>query len=134
MTTAGAAPRAAATVVVSWLNYELNMALARSKQRLGFGSTAPHPRRTALRARRPVAVAVLIAGLLAACSRPPAVAPGRWRAWLDSPGGELPFELEIEESTDGPVAWVINGSERVPVPQVAVWRLCAVEASGLIDF
>ena len=44
-----------------------------------------------------------------------------WDAWLESPGGELHFGLELSEATsDGPArAWVINGSERIEVPTVA---------------
>ncbi len=41
---------------------------------------------------------------------------GIWHAWLDSPGGELPFELEIQT---GPwKAWILNGEERMEVPRV----------------
>jgi len=38
---------------------------------------------------------------------------GMWRAWLDSPGGELPFGLEFV--TVGPIGWdtwIHNGTER----------------------
>ncbi len=42
----------------------------------------------------------------------------RWRAWLDSPGGELPFELEIRASGERLDAFVINGPERLPVTRV----------------
>lgn len=47
-------------------------------------------------------------------------ATGRWRAWLDSPGGELPFGLVIER--DGPLwaATIVNGSETIAVPDVTV--------------
>ena len=39
----------------------------------------------------------------------------RYRAWLDVPGGELPFELLI----DGDHATLINGSERDDAPRVS---------------
>ena len=39
---------------------------------------------------------------------------GRWHAQLDSPGGSLPFGLEVQAQK----AWVLNGEERVPVPVV----------------
>jgi len=40
----------------------------------------------------------------------------RYRAVLESPGGELPFFLEIQGLRDKPKAWIINGQERVEVP------------------
>ena len=57
---------------------------------------------------------------LAACA-PPATESRHveWRAWLDSPGGELPFGLELRDGLDGPSAVLINGSERIPVTRVA---------------
>lgn len=45
---------------------------------------------------------------------------GPWRAWLESPGGELPFELELSRELDRYQAWIINGAERIEVPTVAV--------------
>lgn len=38
---------------------------------------------------------------------------GRWRATLLSPGGELPFPLQILENGDGLAAYTLNGEERV---------------------
>ncbi|MEM7306401.1 MAG: redoxin family protein [Planctomycetota bacterium] len=39
---------------------------------------------------------------------------GPWRAWLDSPGGELPFGLVIENPSRGELtATLINGVERI---------------------
>ncbi len=45
---------------------------------------------------------------------------GLYRAWLDSPGGELGFGLELSKDALGsPVrAFVINGSERIEIPRV----------------
>jgi len=43
---------------------------------------------------------------------------GSWRAVLASPGGELPFELVLGESA--PCATIVNGAERVEVPEVAL--------------
>ncbi len=43
---------------------------------------------------------------------------GAWRAWLDSPGGELPFGLEIDRSGARLSAWISNGAERIEVPHV----------------
>lgn len=56
---------------------------------------------------------------LASCAHgPQPVAPalnGVWHATLESPGGLLPFGLEIEEGQ----AWVRNGEERAPVSAVS---------------
>ena len=44
---------------------------------------------------------------------------GRWRAWLTSPGGELPFGLELERTeADDYQAWIVNGPERIQVARV----------------
>lgn len=54
---------------------------------------------------------------------PPAVEPGRWRAWLSFPGWEVPFELDIAPvgSAGVPVVSVRNGPERIPIHRVE-WR------------
>lgn len=41
-----------------------------------------------------------------------------WRCWLESPGGELPFEMQLARAGDDWRAWIINGSERIEVPTV----------------
>lgn len=44
-----------------------------------------------------------------------------WRAWLASPGGELPFGLELQPGTGsaGPLrAWLLNPPERIPVARL----------------
>ena len=43
---------------------------------------------------------------------------GAWRAWLDSPGGELPFGLELARAGDALSATIVNGDERIAVPDV----------------
>lgn len=45
---------------------------------------------------------------------------GMWRAWLDSPGGQLPFGLEFKIDRGKRRAWIINHPERIPVPIVTV--------------
>lgn len=58
---------------------------------------------------------------LSAPGQPPEIPQGIWRAWLESPGGELPFGLEIGKTTQG--AWtasLLNGLERIVVEEV-VW-------------
>lgn len=67
-------------------------------------------------------LAVLALGL-SGCS-PSAPAPeslvGQWRAVLDSPGGELPFVIEIENDRDWLRATVLNGKERAPVSALEI--------------
>ncbi|MEZ5963649.1 MAG: TlpA disulfide reductase family protein [Planctomycetota bacterium] len=43
---------------------------------------------------------------------------GVWRAWLDSPGGDLAFRLEIENEGNGLRAWLHTGDERTPASVV----------------
>ena len=50
---------------------------------------------------------------------PPALATGPWRAVLRSPGGELPFGLELDRAHGRQWrATVVNGRERIPVRRV----------------
>jgi hypothetical protein len=69
---------------------------------------------------------------LSACSKKHSVAHdgpialGTYRATLKLPGGELPLGLEIVRENDQYVAYLVNGAERVRVPEVAV-------ANGRID-
>ena len=59
--------------------------------------------------------------LAAACAGPHSHSHDRWRAWLDSPGGELPFEMELvaDEAGQFRVA-LFNGEERIEVPDVTI--------------
>lgn len=50
---------------------------------------------------------------------PAELATGPWRAWLDCHGGELPFGLELELDGSEWRAHVVNGPERIPVPEVS---------------
>jgi len=63
---------------------------------------------------------MLAAVLLAGCANPgpDRLAEGEWRAWLDSPGGELPFGLEVSRDGDTLEVVIVNGSERIRVPRV----------------
>lgn len=47
---------------------------------------------------------------------------GIWRAWFDSPGGQLPFGLEFKMKRGTRHAWIINEPERIPIPIVSVDR------------
>jgi peroxiredoxin len=72
------------------------------------------------------AVITLSALALQGCSRKHAsthdgpIALGTYRATLQLPGGELPFGLEIVREQDQYVAYLVNGAERVRVPEVTV--------------
>ncbi len=67
---------------------------------------------------------LVVAVLGAACTTATAPAEtgmsfdGDWRAELDSPGGALPFGLQIQ----GERAWLLNGEEKAPVGRVEIRR------------
>ena len=72
------------------------------------------------------AIAVLmLAGVCYSSGKNHLPRSGAWRCVLTSPGGDLPFELELiveggNASAGGPKlsAWIINGSERISIPEV----------------
>ena len=65
-----------------------------------------------------VASAVLVhASLVSVEGTEPKTGP--WRAWLGSPGGELPFGLVVTRAEDAWAAEIINGTERIKVPRVS---------------
>lgn len=72
----------------------------------------------------PAWLALLAVACLAACGRgeTPASADapplGQYRAVLSVAGGDLPFGLELTRENGVLVAWLINGPERVRVPDV----------------
>ena len=66
----------------------------------------------------PIAALVTVVCLACASDPAPSLESGVWRAWLDSPGGELPFGLELTPSEDGWSAHIINGPERIRVRRV----------------
>ena len=67
-----------------------------------------------------VLLVLFTAVLLAGCADPGTdrLAEGEWRAWLDSPGGELPFGLEFSRNGATLEVVIVNGSERIRVPRV----------------
>ena len=75
---------------------------------------------------RSMSVLLLVIVLTAACGRPepvPESAPaptlaGSWRAVLTSPGGELPFRLEITEEDGKLAATALTGPEEIPFSTV----------------
>ncbi|MEM9558441.1 MAG: redoxin domain-containing protein [Acidobacteriota bacterium] len=82
--------------------------------------SAPGPDRCATRL---VLLALLLLLVATACSEPePQLGDltGPWRAVLESPGGELPFLLRIDETDAGLRAVAINGHEEAPFTRVEV--------------
>ncbi len=86
---------------------------------LPLGKAGPVSRRHQLSLLAPI---FLLLGLMPTAVAAPDHRPeGRWRVWLDSPGGDLPFLLEIR--SEGDQSWqatVFNGPERLEVPVVEV--------------
>ena len=74
-----------------------------------------------LRPLVPFALITALIGLLAGCGQRQ-VEMGAYRAVLTLPGGELPFGLELTEESGAPVAFLINGPERVRVTDVKLNR------------
>ena len=81
----------------------------------------PHTRVSSL---RPSAALVVLAAILFAAwgcrPRSHELEPGSYRAVLQSPGGELPFVLDVAREESGLVLYLVNGKERVRVPEVVV--------------
>lgn len=65
-------------------------------------------------------ITIALLTLTACAEREPEIPMGVWRATAALPGGELPFGLELAERDGGHVAYLINGSERVEVPDVRI--------------
>lgn len=63
-------------------------------------------------------MAAILAGGAGASARAEECAEGLWRAWLDSPGGELPFGLELREVAGELTATIRNAAERIEIPRV----------------
>lgn len=65
--------------------------------------------------------AIALLSLPSACSgqsSPATVKPGQYRAILKTPGGELPFGLDIQPNADNPnmyMVFALNGNERLPM-------------------
>lgn len=75
-----------------------------------------------MRILRWMLVILVLAGLVAGCQSGTdgRSLVGEWRAVLESPGGELPFALLIQEQANGQLyAYVTNGDERVPFSSVS---------------
>lgn len=76
------------------------------------------------RLARPLASLALLlvaAAMASGCgSRSRELQPGSYRAVLELPGGELPFGLDVAREEAGMVLYLVNGEERVRVPEVEV--------------
>jgi thiol-disulfide isomerase/thioredoxin len=64
----------------------------------------------------PLLLSAFLTQTVAQDTPPVRPAVGAWHAWLDSPGGELPFELELRETDGKWQALVTNGAEQQGVP------------------
>lgn len=60
-------------------------------------------------------IALVLLAVCASAARGQESIDGVWHAWLDSPGGELPFLLELHGAEKGVQARIVNGSERIDV-------------------
>jgi len=81
----------------------------------------PHTRVSALRSIAALVVLAALAFAIQGCgSRSRELEPGNYRAVLKSPGGELPFGLDVAREESGLVLYLLNGKERVRVPEVVV--------------
>ena len=68
----------------------------------------------------PWAPGVIALLLLLSCGEQARIEPGLYRAVLTVPGGELPFGLELKQEQPALVGYLINGAERVRIPDVKV--------------
>lgn len=50
--------------------------------------------------------------------QPVVLRTGAWRAWLDTPGGDLPFKLEVADLGGSWRAWIGNADERLAIDEV----------------
>lgn len=64
----------------------------------------------------PLAFALLQQPAPASAAAAPQTGP--WRAWLNCPGGEIPFHLELEREEDRWSGWIINEPDRTKIPRV----------------
>ena len=62
-------------------------------------------------------LALLLAAQISLADGSAVLPQGQWRAWLDSPGGEIPFGLELRGESGQWQSWLVNGEERIPVPR-----------------
>ncbi|MBL8896496.1 MAG: hypothetical protein JNM84_02660, partial [Planctomycetes bacterium] len=92
-------------------------------------------------ARRIAACAILSSLYAAGLGQTPSIssaaaplANGAWRAWLETPGGELPFALELAREGAAWRAAVENGTERLAVPEVELAQVEGAPVRLLLAF
>ena len=84
-------------------------------------------------------VAIALLSLPTACSSQssaPSVKPGQYRAILKTPGGELPFGLDIQPNANDPKTYTVfalNGNERLPMDVATVQNDSIRIPMGLYD-
>jgi len=61
-----------------------------------------------------------VAAIAAQANHMPPLQAGTWRAWLDSPGGQLPFIMDLLHVGDTWRVVIHNGRERIDIPTVTV--------------
>lgn len=80
-----------------------------------------HHRPTFARLAASLSLLLATTVLLTGCgARGKELQPGAWRATLQLPGGELPFELDVSSEESSFVLTLVNGEERVRVTEVTV--------------
>lgn len=67
-----------------------------------------------------LAPGMLAVALLAGCGGDRPLSRGPWRAWLASPGGDIPFGLEIDGHGEDLTARIVNGEESIEVTDIAL--------------
>lgn len=63
---------------------------------------------------------LLLTGLLAACGKLAAPTPGTYRAQVTLRGGEVPFELQVQNENGQITLAVVRNDERLPLTEVAL--------------
>lgn len=63
---------------------------------------------------------LLLTGLLAACGKLDAPAPGTYRAQVTLRGGEVPFELQVTNENGQTALAIVRAGERLPLSDVAL--------------
>ena len=75
-------------------------------------------KRAVVMALAAMVVGMVVGGVALAQAGVQRLPRGFWRAWLESPGGELPFVMEFYEEGDGRSVAILNGPERIVIPNV----------------
>jgi len=71
-----------------------------------------------MRPYRSLGPCIALLALACAGTPPDTLRQGPWHAWLDTPGGPLPFQMEVAAEEGGIAVLILNGAERIRVPRV----------------